>query len=48
MLDGKFCAEARHAISHYVYAALQGGTIMHGWTNDETVMVTCSTTASAR
>lgn len=41
MLDGKFCAEARHAISHYVYAALQGGAIMHGWTNDETVMVTC-------
>ena len=48
MLDGKFCAEAWRAISHYVYAALQGGAIMHGWTNDETVMVTCSTTASAR
>ena len=39
MLDGKFCAEAWHAISHYVYAALQGGSIMHGWTNDEKVMI---------
>lgn len=41
MLDGKFCSEAWAAISHYVYAALQGGSIMHGWTNDEKVMIAC-------
>lgn len=41
MLDGQFCAEAWHAISHYVYAALQGGSVMHGWTNDEKIMITC-------
>ena len=41
MLDGKFCSEAWAAISHYVYAALQGGSIMHGWINDEKVMITC-------
>jgi uncharacterized repeat protein (TIGR04076 family) len=41
MLDGKFCSEAWDSISRYVYAALQGGSIMRGWTNDERVMVTC-------
>ena len=41
MLDGKFCAEAWDAISRYVYAALQGGVIMRGWTNDEKVMIAC-------
>ena len=41
MLDGKFCAEAWDAISRYVYAALQGGAIMRGWTNDEKVMIAC-------
>ena len=41
MLDGQFCAEAWDAISHYVYAALQGGSIMHGWSKDEKVMITC-------
>lgn len=41
MLDGKFCSEAWSAISHYVYAALQGGSVMHGWTRDEKVMITC-------
>lgn len=39
MLDGKFCSEARDAISRYVYAALQGGSIMKGWTNDEKMMI---------
>ena len=29
-----FCAEAWDAISRYVYAAIQGGSIMKGWTND--------------
>lgn len=41
MLDGKFCSEARDAISCYVYAALQGGSIMKGWTNDEKMMIAC-------
>lgn len=41
MLDGQFCAEAWSSISHYVYAALQGGSLMHGWTNDERIMLTC-------
>ena len=41
MMDGKFCAEAWDCISRYVYAALQGGSIMNGWTNDEKVMIAC-------
>ena len=41
MLDGKFCAEAWDCISRYVYAALQGGSIMKGWTNDEKMMIAC-------
>lgn len=36
-----FCAEAWDAVSRYIYTALQGGSIMHGWTNDERVMITC-------
>ena len=36
-----FCAEAWDAISRYIYTALQGGSIMHGWTNDDRVMITC-------
>ena len=41
MLDGKFCSEAWDSISRYVYSALQGGSIMRGWTNDEKVMIAC-------
>jgi TIGR04076 family protein len=41
MLDGRFCSEAWDSISRYVYAALQGGSIMRGWTTDEKVMITC-------
>lgn len=41
MMHGKFCAEAWDCISRYVYAALQGGSIMDGWTNDERVMIAC-------
>lgn len=41
MLDGKFCSEAWDAISRYVYTALQGGSIMKGWTNDEKMMIAC-------
>ena len=36
-----FCSEAWDAISRYIYAALQGGSIMNGWTNDERVMIAC-------
>ena len=41
MLNGKFCAEAWDCVSRYVYAALQGGSIMHGWTKDDRVMIAC-------
>ena len=41
MMDGKFCSEAWDAISRYVYTALQGGSIMKGWTNDEKMMIAC-------
>lgn len=41
-LDPKFpCSEAWDCISRYVYAALQGGSIMRGWTNDERMMISC-------
>ena len=40
-MDGKFCSEAWDAINRYVYAALQGGSIMSGWTNDEKIMIAC-------
>lgn len=41
MMNGKFCGEAWDAISRYVYTALQGGSIMHRWTNDERMMIAC-------
>ena len=41
MMHGGFCAEAWDSISRYVYAALQGGSIMRGWTNRENVMIAC-------
>lgn len=34
LMNGKFCGEAWDAISRYVYAALQGGSIMRKWTID--------------
>lgn len=36
-----FCAEAWDAISRYIYTGLQGGSIMHGWINDDRIMITC-------
>ncbi len=36
-----FCAEAWDAISRYIYTALQGGAIMHSWTNDDRIMIAC-------
>ena len=41
MLQGEFCSEAWDCISKYVYAAMQGGSIMDGWTNDDKVMIAC-------
>lgn len=41
MMNGEFCSEAWDSISRYVYAALQGGSIMRGWTNDEKLMISC-------
>lgn len=35
------CSEAWDAISRYIYSALQGGSIMRGWMNDERVMIAC-------
>ena len=41
-LQGKYLADPKSGpISRYVYAALQGGSIMRGWTNDEKMMITC-------
>ncbi len=41
LMNGKFCGEAWDAISRYVYTALQGGSIMHNWTNDDRMMIAC-------
>lgn len=39
LMHGKFCGEAWDAIRRYVYAALQGGSIMRKWTNDDRMMI---------
>lgn len=36
-----FCSEAWDAISRYIYAGLQGGSIMRGWMKDENKMIAC-------
>ena len=41
LMDGKFCGEAWDAVSRYVYTALQGGSIMKGWTKDDRIMIAC-------
>jgi uncharacterized repeat protein (TIGR04076 family) len=42
MLNGElFCSYAWDAISKWVYAALQGGSLLRGWTKDEKVMIAC-------
>ncbi len=38
---GAHCAEAWDCFSRYVYTALQGGSIMRNWTNDEHMMIAC-------
>lgn len=35
------CSEAWDAVSRYIYTGLQGGSIMHGWMNDERIMIAC-------
>lgn len=35
------CSEAWDAISRYIYAGLQGGSIMRGWMKEENTMITC-------
>ena len=39
--NGTQCAEAWDCISRYIYTALQGGSIMRNWTNDERIMIAC-------
>ena len=41
MGSGSQCAEAWDCISRYIYTALQGGSIMRGWTNDDRMMIAC-------
>ena len=41
LMNGKFCGEAWDAVSRYVYAALQGGSIIKGWTKDDRMMIAC-------
>ena len=38
---GSHCSEAWDCFSRYVYVALQGGSIMRNWTNDEHMMIAC-------
>ena len=35
------CSEAWDAISRYIYAGLQGGSIMKGWMKEENTMIAC-------
>lgn len=35
------CSEAWDAIARYIYTGLQGGAIMHGWMNDDRIMICC-------
>lgn len=41
MGKGSQCSEAWDCISRYIYTALQGGSIMNGWTNDPRIMIAC-------
>ena len=48
LMNGKFCGEAWDAVGRYVYTALQSGSIMKGWTNDDRIMIACNAPASAQ
>jgi len=41
MDHGLRCAEAWDCISRFIYSALQGGSIMRKWTNDDRMMIAC-------
>lgn len=41
LAKGAHCSEAWDCISRYIYTALQGGSIMRNWTNDERMMIAC-------
>lgn len=41
MGKGAHCSEAWDCFSRYIYTALQGGSIMRGWTNNEHMMIAC-------
>jgi uncharacterized repeat protein (TIGR04076 family) len=41
MGKGSQCSEAWDCISRYIYTALQGGSIMRNWTNNENFMIAC-------
>jgi len=41
MLNGKFCSYAWDAIGKFVYAALQGGSILRDWNKNDNVMIVC-------
>ena len=36
-----FCSEAWDAISRYIYAAIEGGSIMKSWMKEENTMIAC-------
>lgn len=37
----RHCSEAWDAISRYIYAGLQGGSLMRGWMREENTMIAC-------
>ena len=41
LMNGKFCSEAWDCINRYVYSAMNNGSIMDGWTNDNNMMIAC-------
>ncbi len=41
VVNRTFPGEAWDAINRYVYTALQGGSIVHKWTNDERMIIAC-------
>ena len=36
-----FCSEALDAISRYIYAGIEGGSIMKSWMKNENEMIAC-------
>ena len=42
------CSELWDAVSRYIYAGLQGGSIMRGWMDDDRVMITCCSDGTRR